>query len=83
MRTNLNAPEPEYQPTAKLIERFRKHVDAVPSLPLLSPMRAYHIYCAGGLHKLLADRALQGDEEAGNVALGAPHWLTFNPSEMR
>lgn len=68
--------------TAVLIARFNAHVAAVESNTSNVRRRVYDILCAKGLHKLLAERALQDDEDAGNTALGAPHWVTFNAGTL-
>jgi len=68
--------------TESLIERFNRHVDMVQSHTLSTSRMVYEVCCARGLHKLLAERACEGDDDAGNVALGAPHWLTFNDGTL-
>lgn len=71
------------EPTARLVARFNKHVQSVSLNTITTRYKLYHIFCAKGLHKLLAERAVTlDDDEAGNVALGAPHWVTFNAGTL-
>lgn len=66
--------------TDTLIARFYRHCEAVERN---TRDMVWHILCARGLHKLLAERAITADDEqAGNVALGAPHWLTYNDGTL-
>jgi len=69
-------------PTSELIARFNKHVAAVQARTLSTKRMVYSIYCAKGYHKDIAQRALAGDDTAGNVALGAPHWVTYNDGTL-
>lgn len=65
--------------TEQLIARFHKHVQAVESNTLATKALVWHIYAAKGYHKLLAERAVTMDDDmAGDVALGAAHWVTYN-----
>lgn len=70
--------------TESLTARFYNAVNAVQSHTLSTKRLVYEVYRAKGLHKLLAERATEGegDEQAGNVALGAPHWVTFNAGTL-
>lgn len=76
----VDDPEPT---TSNLVDRFNRHV-ALVNLGTLPRMRlTWHIAAARGLHKLLADRAIEQDDAvAGDVALGAPHWLTFSDTQV-
>lgn len=43
----------------------------------------WHIYRARGLHKLTTSLGLElGDDEALDICLGAPHWLTYNDGTL-
>jgi len=76
---NTTIVETDELTTDALIERFHKHVSAVRSNTLSVKNKVWSIYMAKGLHKLLSQRAIDDDDEkAGNVALGAPHFVTFN-----
>jgi hypothetical protein len=68
--------------THQLIVRFNKHCARAPILPF-GPVRTYHVAAARGLHKLLTQLALDGDEDAANAALGAPHFITFSDAQVR
>jgi hypothetical protein len=71
-----------YETTEMLIARFLMHCDRI-ERAAFGPGRAYHVACARGLHKLLADRACQGDAAAEYAALGAPHFITFSDEQAR
>lgn len=69
--------------TDTLVSRFYKHVALVNTGELPRKRLTWHIAAARGLHKLLAERAIEQDDTlAGDVALGAPHWLTFSDTQV-
>lgn len=79
---------PVDESTERLVERFLKHVSAIERanagrLGLSQRLRFWHMTCARGLRSILTERALAGDDAAGNAALGAPHFLTFSPFQVR
>ena len=74
----------ETEPTTEeLVERFNRHCDAVERNGIATATFVYHVLCAKGLHKLLAERAYTlDDDKAGDVALGAQHWVTYNDGTL-
>lgn len=85
MRASTDNPHVECDEvsTEDIIARFYRHADAVRTNAIDTKLVMWHIYAAKGYHKLLAERALEGDDEAGNVALGAPHWVTYNDGTLQ
>lgn len=82
--------EMDEESTDRLVSRFNKHVNAINAyhagtVGMSRRLNMWHTAAARGLHKLLSERAVtgDGDEQAGNVALGAPHWLTFSDEQVK
>ena len=80
--------EPSEDSTETLVARFNKHVNAINAyhagrVVMSRKLNVWHTAAARGLHKLLAERAIEQDDTvAGDVALGAPHWLTFSDEQV-
>lgn len=58
---------------------YAKHVAIVESGILKGRQLGWHICLARGYRKFITDYAMRtSDEDAMNLVLGAPHWLTYN-----
>lgn len=51
---------------------------------LLGRHLAWQICLARGYRKFISDYAMRtGDEDAMNLVLGAPHWITYNDGTLQ
>lgn len=62
---------------------YAKHCAIVEGGTVKGKALAWHICLARGYRRFITDYAMRtGDEDAMNLVLGAPHWLTFNDGNL-
>lgn len=66
-----------------LTVKYYAACERVQSGILRGKLLAWNVFLARGYRSLIADYALEhDDDDAMNIVLGAPHWLTFNTGTL-
>jgi hypothetical protein len=69
-------------------EKYHKHVAVLTRyqagrVDMAQPTYVWHLCLARGYRRDLTAFALAGDEVAGNLVLGAPHFITYSDEQVK